>query len=45
MSLLEGPPERAPGGDTVLASVTFLMVTVLAFQVLAGNPVRHSFLL
>jgi hypothetical protein len=36
MSVLEGPPESVPGGDTVLASVTFLMVTVLRFQVLLG---------
>ena len=32
----EGPPEVLPGGDTVLASVTFVMVTLLRFQTLLG---------
>ena len=39
----EGPPEVLPGGDTVLASVTVWMVTVLTFQVLLGKRFKKSF--
>lgn len=34
--LLNGPPDKLPGGDMVLTFVTFLMVTLLTFQTLEG---------
>ena len=43
--LVDGPPERLPGGDTVLVFVAIWMVTVLTFQVLLGKRFKKSFLL